>query len=70
VRHETVLQLAVSLVSLAWAPFFVIAQTPATPPPALPKIAVNADGSITFRLSYPSAKQVTSPPTRCRSRWL
>jgi hypothetical protein len=51
--------LAVAAVSLACASLYSIAQTPTPPPPAPPKTAVNADGSITFRLNYPSAKQVT-----------
>jgi enterochelin esterase-like enzyme len=50
---------AAAVVSLTWASFHAIAQTPALPPAAPPRTAVNADGSITFRLSYPSAKQVT-----------
>lgn len=53
---KSILLLAASLVL---APCQAIAQTPVAPPPAPPKTAVNADGSITFRLSYPSAKQVT-----------
>jgi enterochelin esterase family protein len=56
---KPILLLAASLVSLTWAPFSSVAQTPVAPPPSPPKTAVNADGSITFRLSYPSAKQVT-----------
>ena len=50
------LLLAASLVLLTWAPFSAVAQMPVAAPP---KSAVNADGSITFRLNYPSAKQVT-----------
>ncbi len=56
---KSLLKLAVLSISLAWAPLHSVAQTPVAPPAPPPKTAVNADGSITFRLSYPSAKQVT-----------
>ena len=46
------------------ASWSVLAQTPLPPPaqaapPLPPKTAVNADGSITFRLTYPGARRVT-----------
>jgi enterochelin esterase-like enzyme len=53
-KHRVLLAASLLLASLT-----VFAQAPVAQPPAPPKTALNADGSITFRLTYPSAQQVT-----------